>query len=530
MNKAVCLFEEAFRNNHKILLVGDFDADGATSCAVAIRAIKNFGYDNVNFIVPNRFEYGYGLTPEIVDLALINKPDLIVTVDNGIASINGVAYAKEKGIKVLITDHHLPANQLPEADAIVNPNQSGCSFSSKALCGVGVIFYVMVALRQCLRDQGWFEKKNLSVPNLADLLDLVALGTVADVVPLDENNRILVEHGLRRIRRGAACAGIKALLAVSGKHFSSITSTELAFSLAPKVNAAGRLDDISLGIACLLTDSYDLAFDMAQQLDMLNKDRQQIEQGMKLEAEKTVKLLSIKQNSLPYAISLFNESWHQGVVGILASRIKEKYHRPVICFALASHDDDCKVLKGSARSINGFHIRDALDAIATENPGLIEKFGGHAMAAGLTISKDKFDLFEQAFNQLAQCMLSVDMLQARILTDGDVTEGELSLDNARLLKNIVPWGQQNPEPQFEGEFEVINHRIVGDNHLKLVVRSLEALSDSATVFDAIAFNADKYNLPDPLPSALKLVYSLDVNIYKGRESVQLLVRHIVVSS
>ncbi|MDB2410763.1 single-stranded-DNA-specific exonuclease RecJ [Pseudomonadales bacterium] len=523
IDAAADLIVAAIESNARILIVGDFDADGATSCALAIRAFEAMGHSDVRFIVPNRFEYGYGLTPEIVELAKPQNPSLIITVDNGISSVDGVAAARAAGIDVLVTDHHLPGEQLPDANVIVNPNQHGCKFPSKALAGVGVIFYVMSAVRTALRNKQWFNDQRPE-PNMADFLDLVALGTVADVVPLDKNNRILVEQGLRRIRVGKCCAGIRALIEVSGRSAAKLVASDMGFALGPRLNAAGRLDDISIGIACLLTDDAMLAQDIATELDSMNRDRRQIEQGMQLQAETALNRLEQEDGApLPIGMCLFNEEWHQGVVGILASRIKDRHQRPVICFALANDSEDCSELKGSARSIKGFHIRDALDAVAARHPGLIDKFGGHAMAAGLSLNKSKFAEFSAAFNKEASRLLTEDDLQSRILSDGELSAEEISLDNALLINYATPWGQLFPEPIFDNEFLLVQQRIVGSKHLKLVL----GIDDgSGHIIDAIAFNVDTEIWPDETTKKVKVAYRLDVNRYRGRESVQLMIEHI----
>ena len=523
IDAAADLIVAAIESNARILIVGDFDADGATSCALAIRAFEAMGHSDVRFIVPNRFEYGYGLTPEIVELAKPQNPSLIITVDNGISSVDGVAAARAAGIDVLVTDHHLPGEQLPDANVIVNPNQHGCKFPSKALAGVGVIFYVMSAVRTALRNKQWFNDQRPE-PNMADFLDLVALGTVADVVPLDKNNRILVEQGLRRIRVGKCCAGIRALIEVSGRSAAKLVASDMGFALGPRLNAAGRLDDISIGIACLLTDDAMLAQDIATELDSMNRDRRQIEQGMQLQAEAALNRLEQEDGApLPIGMCLFNEEWHQGVVGILASRIKDRHQRPVICFALANDSEDCSELKGSARSIKGFHIRDALDAVAARHPGLIDKFGGHAMAAGLSLNKSKFAEFSAAFNEEASRLLTEDDLQSRILSDGELSAEEISLDNALLINYATPWGQLFPEPIFDNEFLLVQQRIVGSKHLKLVL----GIDDgSGHIIDAIAFNVDTEIWPDETTKKVKVAYRLDVNRYRGRESVQLMIEHI----
>ena len=512
----------AVESSSRILLVGDFDADGATSCALAIRAFIAMGHSDVQFMVPNRFEYGYGLTPEIVALAQQQKRELIITVDNVISSVDGVATARAAGIDVLVTDHHLPGRQLPEACAIVNPNQRGCEFSSKALAGVGVIFYVMSSLRAALRQRGWFVGDRRE-PNMADFLDLVALGTVADVVPLDKNNRILVEQGLRRIRSGKACAGIRALIEVAGRSAATLSSSDIAFALAPRLNAAGRLDDMSIGIACLLSNDESMSRELAAELDAINKDRRQIEQGMQQQAEKVLQgLMDDEEEALPTGVCLFDKSWHQGVVGILASRIKQRHHRPVICFAPASEGDDFRDLMGSARSIPGFHIRDALDSIATSNPGLIDKFGGHAMAAGLSLQVEALEEFSRCFDAEAKRQLSPQDLSAVILSDGELPLQAMRLECVRELVYAMPWGQLFPEPLFDGEFLLLQQKVLADRHLKLLLQCV----DSEECFDAIAFNIETEHWPDTAVARVAIAYRLDINCYRGRESVQLVIESI----
>jgi single-stranded-DNA-specific exonuclease len=516
IDAAVTLLVEALERRQRVLIVGDFDADGATASCVGVLGLRMLGVAHVDYLVPNRFEYGYGLTPEIVAVALQRQPDLLITVDNGISSVDGVAAAKAAGLKVLVTDHHLPGPELPAADAIVNPNQPGCPFPSKAMAGVGVIFYVLLALRARLREIGWFARAGLAEPNLGELLDLVALGSVADVVPLDANNRILVHQGLARIRAGRARPGLKAILEVAGKQAGRITSTDLGFILGPRLNAAGRLDDMSLGIECLLCEDEALARDMAVQLDQLNQDRKAIEQGMQREALAQLKELSVEQ--LPFGLCLFEAEWHQGVIGILASRLKERYHRPTIAFADAGDG----VLKGSARSVPGFHIRDALDAVAARHPGLISKFGGHAMAAGLSLPATNFGAFAAAFDAEVRRQLSDEDLTGRLLSDGQLSAEEFHLELARALRHAGPWGQHFPEPLFHGVFEVVQQRLVGERHLKLVVKT-ECGSRS---LDAIAFNIDREQWPNPTVRWVELAYKLDVNEFRGQESVQLLVSHL----
>jgi single-stranded-DNA-specific exonuclease len=503
-----------------ILVVGDFDADGATSTALAIAALRAMGAVEPRFLVPNRFEYGYGLTPEIVELASADKPSLIVTVDNGISSIEGVARAAELGIKTLVTDHHLPGAQLPAADVIVNPNQVGCEFPSKNLAGVGVIFYVMSALRAELSRRGWFEQAGISSPNLAEVLDLVALGTVADVVPLDYNNRILVEQGLRRIRAGKTRPGITALLEIAARPGQRLVASDLSFGVAPRLNAAGRLADMSVGIACLLAEDEQTARHYALQLDTLNRDRQQIEKGMQQEALQILeKYFTQHGSTVPAAVCLYEPDWHQGVVGIVASRIKDRLHRPVIAFA---RSDDGSV-KGSARSIAGLHIRDALERVSTLHPGLIDKFGGHAMAAGLSLAEENLTIFQQSFIEVVGEKLAGVELEAVVDSDGELESSELGLKLARQLRYASPWGQYFPEPVFDGVFNIVHQRLVGERHLKLVVHPP---GDGSKLLDAIAFNVDLDLWPSPELEQVRLAYKLDCNYFRGEERLQLLVEHL----
>ncbi|MES2821200.1 MAG: single-stranded-DNA-specific exonuclease RecJ [Pseudomonadota bacterium] len=516
MDAAVALLVTALEQGQRILIVGDFDADGATASTVGLLGLRQLGAAHVDYLVPNRFEYGYGLTPEIVAVALSRRPDLLVTVDNGISSVEGVAAAKAAGLQVLVTDHHLPGNELPAADAIVNPNQHGCAFPSKALAGVGVIFYVLLALRARLRELDWFARIQLAEPNLGELLDLVALGSVADVVPLDANNRILVHQGLARIRAGRARPGLRAILEVAGKQPGRITSTDLGFILGPRLNAAGRLDDMSLGIECLLCEDPELARDMAVQLDQLNQDRKVIEQGMQREALAQLKDLPLED--MPFGLCLFEADWHQGVIGILASRLKERYHRPAIAFADAGDG----LLKGSARSVPGFHIRDALDAVAARHPALISKFGGHAMAAGLSLPQAHFGAFAAAFDAEVRRQLCEDDLTGRLLSDGALAVEEFHLELARALRHAGPWGQHFPEPMFHGVFQLVQQRIVGERHLKVVLKS----ECGSAQLDGIAFGVDRDVWPNPTVRWVELAYKLDVNEFRGNESVQLLISHI----
>jgi single-stranded-DNA-specific exonuclease len=516
MAAAVELLVDALAQRQRILIVGDFDADGATASSVGVLGLRMLGAAHVDYLVPNRFEYGYGLTPEIVAVALQRQPDLLITVDNGISSVEGVAAAKAAGLRVLVTDHHLPGNELPAADAIVNPNQPGCEFPSKCIAGVGVIFYVLLALRARLRESGWFQRVGLAEPNLAELLDLVALGSVADVVPLDANNRILVHQGLARIRAGRARPGLRAILEVAGRDHSRISSTDLGFILGPRLNAAGRLDDMALGIECLLCEDEALARDMAVELDQLNQDRKSIEQGMQREA--LAQLKDLQEEEMPFGLCLFDPDWHQGVIGILASRLKERYHRPTIAFADAGDG----VLKGSARSVPGFHVRDALDAVAARHPQLISKFGGHAMAAGLSLPQANFGAFAAAFDAEVRRQLCEDDLTGRLLCDGALAVEEFHLELARELRHAGPWGQHFPEPLFQGVFQIVQQRLVGEKHLKLVLRS----ECGSLQLDGIAFNIDTGVWPNPSVRWIEAVYRLDVNEFRGRESVQLLITHL----
>jgi single-stranded-DNA-specific exonuclease len=520
LQEAVSILADAVVADAKIIIVGDFDADGATSSALAVLALRAMGLHNVDFLVPNRFEYGYGLTPEIVAVAAAQQPDVIITVDNGISSIEGVKAARELGIAVIVTDHHLPGSELPEADAIVNPNQPGCEFPSKNLAGVGVIFYVMNALRAELRQMGWFAESGIAEPNMASFLDLVALGTVADVVPLDHNNRILVSQGLQRIRAGVARPGIKALLEVSGKQAQKIVASDFGFALGPRLNAAGRLDDMSLGIQCLMCESESLAREMAMQMDDLNKDRKAIETGMQQEAMTMLqKVLSVDENSLPWGVCLFDETWHQGVIGILASRIKDKYHRPTIVFA----DVGDGQIKGSARSIQGFHIRDALDAIAARHPELLQKFGGHAMAAGMSLTRDNFSAFATAFDEEVRRQLTEENLSALVLSDGELVTQDFNLTLAQQLRESGPWGQHFPEPIFDGEFFLIQQKILGEKHLKM---TLGVDAQGQQLVDAIAFNIDVKLWPNTQAKKVKVAYRLDVNEFRGNKTLQLMVDYI----
>ncbi len=554
IDKACTVLHNALVNNNPIVIVGDFDADGATSTALMMEALTLLGSRNHTFMVPNRFAYGYGLTPEIVDLIdqsnvnqqtkADNLPILIITVDNGISCIEGVKRAKSLGMSVIITDHHLPGKTLPMADAIVNPNQAECHFASKSIAGVGVAFYFMLAMRKYLRDLHWFNEQ-LPEPNLAQLLDLVALGTVADVVSLDANNRILVDQGLKRIRAGQTRAGIQALIDISGRNQQTLVASDFGFALGPRINAAGRLDDMSFGINCLLAKDLSIARQMALELDGLNKSRREIEQGMQLEAEKILSQLNIDQNNLPNAIALFQQDWHQGVIGIVAGRIKEKFHRPSIVFALGKEYQEAldpeqqalspaqntlspehevlspdQEIKGSARSIPGLHIRDLLEHIDSQYPDLMIKFGGHAMAAGLSLKVKDFPRFHDILNQTAGMWLKQEDLTGVLLSDGSIDTQALNLSFAEIIRDAGPWGQNFPEPLFDDEFTLVQQRIVGEKHLKLVLQKDQQL------FDAIAFNVDTQRWPNHNVQKVNCAFRLDINEFRGKRNLQLMVEHI----
>lgn len=519
IDKAVACLFDALSQQKNILIVGDFDVDGATSTAVAIRALRSFGAKNVAFLVPNRFAFGYGLTPELVQVAVKEfNPALIITVDNGIANHAGVMAAKESGIQVIITDHHLAAETLPPADAIVNPNQAHDPFSSKSIAGVGVIFYVMLALRRHLTDCQWFTQQAIAQPNMSSLLDLVALGTVADVVALDHNNRIFIYQGLRRIRAGHCVPGISALLELANRNPKRVVAADLGFVVAPRLNAAGRLDDMSLGIESLLCDDLSRAREMVKVLDQLNDERRVIEQDMQEQALHFLKKIQLDQKQLPHGICLFNPEWHQGVIGILAARIKDRLRRPVIAFALANETE----LKGSARSISGLHIRDVLAQIATQYPGLIGKFGGHAMAAGLTLPRSAFNDFAQAFDQVISGQIKEEDLQHTLFSDGELQAHELTLEVAELIRAAGPWGQAFPEPLFDGVFEIVEQRLLAGKHLKMT------LAKDEKMFEAIAFNADINQWPNHRCKRVNIAYRMDVNEFRNQCKVQLLVEHLEV--
>jgi single-stranded-DNA-specific exonuclease len=508
----------ALEQQKNICIVADIDADGATSCAVAVKGLRLLGAKNVNFVVPNRFEHAYGLTPEIVEIAAQKNAHVLITVDNGISSHEGVLEAKARGMIVLITDHHLPAKLLPQADAIVNPNLKNDDFPSKAIAGVGVIFYVLSALRKKLREKNWFENQQIPEPNLAQLLDYVALGTVADVVALDKVNRALVHQGLLRIRGGKGHAGVLALIDVAGKNPTTMHASDFGFSVAPRLNAAGRIQDMSIGINCLLEDDFARARELAAKLDALNNERREIENTMKQEAMNLLNdTYALDKPHEKWGVCLFDENWHQGVIGILAARIKDRLHRPVITFAKAGND----LLKGSGRSIEGVHLRDVLSDIATEQSQLILQFGGHAMAAGLSLHTHNLPLFTIAFDEMVGRRLSEMDLQQKILSDGELSETDLSLEFADTLQNITTWGQHFSEPIFHGVFEVVNVRILKEAHLKLLVRTNSAGQEH----DAIAFNVDKPEMWQGMRRVL-LAYKLDINHYRGNRTLQLMVQYL----
>ena len=518
VDKAVEMLYEAFREGLRIIVVGDFDADGATSTALSVLGLRQLGCANVSYLVPNRFEDGYGLSPEVVDQAHARGAQMIMTVDNGISSHTGVDRAHALGIPVLVTDHHLPGDTLPAAEAIINPNLRDCDFPSKSLAGVGVAFYLMLALRSYLRDKGWFEAQGIAIPNLAELLDLVALGTVADVVPLDANNRILTWQGLSRIRAGKCRPGIKALLEVANRDAQKLAASDLGFALGPRLNAAGRLDDMSVGVALLLSDNLGEARQLANELDALNQTRKEIEQGMQAEALTLCEKLEHSSTTLPGGLAMYHPEWHQGVVGILASRIKERFHRPVIAFAPAGDG----TLKGSGRSIQGLHMRDALERLDTLYPGMMIKFGGHAMAAGLSLEEAQFDAFQQRFGELVTEWLDPALLQGEVVSDGPLAAADLTMDTAQLLRDAGPWGQMFPEPLFDGRFRLLQQRLVGERHLKVMVEPV----GGGPLLDGIAFNVDTSCWPDNGVREVELAYKLDINEFRGNRSLQIIIDHL----
>ena len=514
---AAARLADAVEQNQKILIVGDFDADGATSVALCLLALRAMGATNVDFLVPNRFDYGYGLSPEIVQLAATLAPNVIVTVDNGVASVDGVALANEMGIDVVVTDHHLPGDVLPDAHALVNPNVGDNAFASKSMAGVGVAYYLLSWVRQTLRQRDYFASRQIPEPNMAQYLDLVALGTVADVVPLDQNNRILVHQGLLRIRRGKTRPGIAALARVGKRDLSTLSASDMGFALGPRLNAAGRLQDMSVGIRCLVTDDPAEAGQLAAELDSLNQTRREIEQGMVADAEMILTQITPAPDEM--GIAVYHESFHQGVVGIVAGRLREKFHRPAIVFADASDTSD--ELKGSARSIDGLNIRDVLDSIATRLPGMLPKFGGHAMAAGLSIKRVHLARFQKAFDKAVRAAVTQDMLDAVLLTDGSLKQEQLNLQTVATLADAGPWGNGFAEPLFAGEFKLVNQRVVGQDHLKLVL----GLNDQ--LIAAIAFRQTPL---DGQPEHVNIVYKPALNDYAGQQTLQLMVEYIEAMS
>ena len=523
IQEAAEILADAVVSGQRILIVGDFDADGATGTALAVRALHLMAATRVDFRVPNRFEFGYGLSVGLVETLASHPPDVLVTVDSGISSNDGVKRARELGCKVIVTDHHLPGEKLPDAEAIVNPNCPGDQFPSKSLAGVGVVFYLMSVLRSALRERNWFTLPRRE-PKLARLLDLVALGTVADLVSLDENNRILVRQGIDRIRQGLCSPGLLALLRLGGRDYRHLVASDLAFAVAPRLNAAGRLEDMGVGIRCLLTDDREEAMELATELDALNHDRRARQEQMQQQAfDQLGQLLSsLEGTELPAGLCLYDSAWHQGIVGLVASRIKDAVHRPVLAFAPESEGSD--VLKGSARSVAGLHIRDVLARIDTLHPEMISAFGGHAMAAGLTITADQLEPFRLALNESIEFFLQGRTLNNEILTDGELSAGDMTLSFAELIRGLGPWGQHFPEPLFEGRFVVEERRVVGGSHLKMVLRSV----DGAGSIDAIAFGRLPENLPDT--ETVRLVYKLDVNHFRGQKTCQLMVDQILAAT
>ncbi|EFE06622.1 single-stranded-DNA-specific exonuclease RecJ [Citrobacter youngae] len=518
VEKAVEMLHDAFEKNLRIMVVGDFDADGATSTALSVLSLRAMGCNTVEYLVPNRFEDGYGLSPEVVDQVHARGAQMIMTVDNGISSHAGVDHAHALGICVLVTDHHLPGEILPNADAIVNPNLADCPFPSKSLAGVGVAFYLMLVLCNHLKSKGWFDARGIAVPKIVEYLDLVALGTVADVVPLDANNRILTWQGLSRIRAGVCRPGIKALLEIANREPAKLVASDLGFALGPRLNAAGRLDDMSVGVALLLCDNIGEARVLANELDALNQTRKEIEQGMQAEALTLCEKLERSSDTLPGGLAMYHPEWHQGVVGILASRIKERFHRPVIAFAPAGDG----TLKGSGRSIQGLHMRDALERLDTLHPGMILKFGGHAMAAGLSLEEAQFERFQQRFGELVTEWLDPALLQGEVVSDGPLSAAEMTMEVAQMLRDAGPWGQMFPEPLFDGHFRLLQQRLVGERHLKVMVEPV----GGGPLLDGIAFNVDTSCWPDNGVREVQLAYKLDINEFRGNRSLQIIIDNI----
>ena len=522
---ATALVCDAIKTDKRVLIIGDYDTDGASAVAVALSGLKSMGLGKVDYLVPNRFRHGYGLSPEIAEIALRKSPDLVITVDNGISSVQGTALLKSNGVTVIITDHHLPAGRMPAADAILNPNQPGCEFPSKVMAGVGVMFYLLLLVRAKLKATGWFAEASLAVPNLGDLVDLVALGTVSDMAPLDHNNRILVTNGVLKIRGGKCRPGILALLTAGGRNPGDVMASDFGFVIAPRLNAAGRLDDISTGIECLLAVGDDVAREYAAQLDRMNRQRKEIQQDMQNRAMEIVSSLLAKQNGIgqcgdeaPAGLCLYEAGWHQGIIGLVASRIKEKTNQPAIAFAQTPSGD----LTGSARSVAGLHIKDLLESIATENSGLVEKFGGHAMAAGLTIRASGYDRFRERFHEKIAAHYARAGISNTIDTDGELQPEEISLANAELIRQIIPWGQGFPAPRFDGEFIVLDCRVVGQAHLRMTLQPV----DQAIELEAIAFRALEPGRTMPELERVRAVYQLEVNHFRGKKSLQLVIEYL----
>ena len=515
---AVEIVYSAMQNNKRIMIVGDFDTDGATSTALTVKALKKMGCQHVDYIIPNRFDDGYGLSISVIKRALLKKADLIITVDNGVSAIEAVEFAKQSNLTVIITDHHLCPEQLPAADAIINPNLPNCSFPSKHLAGVGVAFYFMSALRAKLRQENWFRTHNLEEYNLASLLDLVALGTIADVVKLDHNNRILVHQGINRIRSGYCCAGIKALLHIARKDPVSFTSTDLAYYIAPRLNAAGRMDNMSLSVELLLCDDYDSALKQASDLDMLNNDRKLIEQTMYKEALSYIQGLEQQQSSFPNLLVVYHPEWHQGIIGILSARLKDKHYRPVICFASTEEG----ILKGSGRSIAGIHLRDLLDELDQNHPDLLVSFGGHAMAVGLSIRENDLERFRKHFETLIDKRLNANTLEQIIETDGEVDSQDFNYAMAKQLKESGPWGEGFTEPTFDGDFIVHQQRLFAEKHLRLVLEP----KNGGPIIEGVCFNVNLTQWPDNTIKNVKIVYQLDVDDFRGNQTAKLMIRHI----
>ena len=515
---AVEIVYSAMQNNKRIMIVGDFDTDGATSTALTVKALKKMGCQHVDYIIPNRFDDGYGLSISVIKRALLKKADLIITVDNGVSAIEAVEFAKQSNLTVIITDHHLCPEQLPVADAIINPNLPNCSFPSKHLAGVGVAFYFMSALRAKLRQENWFRTHNLEEYNLASLLDLVALGTIADVVKLDHNNRILVHQGINRIRSGYCCAGIKALLHIARKDPVSFTSTDLAYYIAPRLNAAGRMDNMSLSVELLLCDDYNSALKQASDLDMLNNDRKLIEQTMYKEALSYIQELEQQQSSFPNLLVVYHPEWHQGIIGILSARLKDKHYRPVICFASTEEG----ILKGSGRSIAGIHLRDLLDELDQNHPDLLVSFGGHAMAVGLSIRENDLERFRKHFETLIDKRLNANTLEQIIETDGEIDSQDFNYAMAKQLKESGPWGEGFTEPTFDGDFIVHQQRLFAEKHLRLVLEP----KNGGPIIEGIYFNVNLTQWPDNTIKNVKIVYQLDVDDFRGNQTAKLMIRHI----